>query len=365
MVRSIGFLKKSESQRPAGYLIGGNPSGSTSSVTTGPTYELPISGLNPNTTYYFIIYGTVGSAEYDGGVENFTTPAEESGGSGGSGGGSSTPVVTPGPRIDSISKSLICYIGADITISGGYFDDARVSFDGVAIIIRDISSSSITVSLPSSQAGRRSITVTTPHGLAVAYIDYVSVPKPRFETIRMPYLSQGSAINLPFQASNVTSYGVIGSLPSGLSLDSSTGAVTGVPTENGIFILTLTASNLCGQTQQFVELDIDAPTPNAISHRINFLSGSCSIPDSAKASLEAFLTKAKGLSPRNIIPEIYVSGGGKASDPNSPLADCRQEAICDFLLLEDLLGEVLSDVFTGAENRIEIIVYWPRPNDGQ
>ena len=70
------------------------------------------------------------------------------------------------------------------------------------------------------------------------------------------------------------------------------------------------------------------------------------------------------LSPK-VNPEIYVSGGGKASDPNSPLADCRQEAICDFLLLENLLGEVLSDVFTGAENRIEIIVYWPRPNDGQ
>ncbi len=146
-------------------------------------------------------------------------------------------------------------------------------------------------------------------------------------------------------------------------MNHATGEISGTSTENGIFVLTLTASNLCGETKQLVELDIDAPTPNAISHRINFLPGSCSIPDSAKAYLEAFLEKAKGLSPRNLIPEIYVSGGGKANDSNSPLADCRQEAICDLLLLENLLGEVLSDVFTGSENRIEIIVYWPRPND--
>jgi hypothetical protein len=346
-------------------------------IVTYVNYELPVTGLTPSTTYYFVIYGLVSGATYDGGVQNFTTPAEESGSSGGSSGSgsggseesssstSSEPTPPPGPIIFSLSKTLACYTGTDVTISGSYFGEGKVTLDGNAVVIKEFSGSSLRVTLPSSSAGRKTITVTTPNGSAVAYIDYSSVPKPNFETIRIPYLAQGSALTLPFFASNANSYGYIGTLPSGLSLNTSTGTLTGTPTENGIFILTLTASNLCGQTQQFVELDIDAPTPNAISHRINFLPGSCSIPDSAKASLEAFLAKAKGISPRNIIPEIYVSGGGKASDPNSPLADCRQEAICDFLLLEDLLGEVLSDVFTGAENRIEIIVYWPRPNNGQ
>ena len=381
LVRSIGFLKKSETLKPFGLLIGKGVTTPSQSVATDVNYELPVSGLNPSTTYYFIIYGKVGSGAeettYDGGVQNFTTPAEESGSSGGGSGGSSggseggsgstttEPTPPPGPRIFSLSKTLACYTGTDVTISGAYFGEGKVTLDGIAVVIKEFSDSSLRVTLPSSSAGRRTISVTTPNGSAIAYIDYSSVPKPIFESIRIPYLSQGSLLSLPFVATNTTSYGFIGKLPAGLTLNASTGEISGTPTENGIFILTLTASNLCGQTQQFVELDIDAPTPNAISHRINFLPGSCSIPDSAKASLEAFLTKAKGLSPRNIIPEIYVSGGGKASDPNSPLADCRQEAICDFLLLEDLLGEVLSDVFTGAENRIEIIVYWPRPNDGQ
>ncbi len=378
-LRAKGSLKKTSLQVTWGYLKAKTPVSPSGALASDVTYRLDVSGLNPNTTYYFIIYGSVDSQQYDGGVQNFTTPAEESGGGGtggssdgsgaggggsdDSGGSSSTSVVTPGPTINSISKSLVCFTGTEFTISGSNFNDGRVTLDGTSVTIRDISGSTIKVSLPLSSIGRRTITVTTPHGSAVAYIEYVSVPKPKFEPIRIPYLAQGSLISLPFVASNATTYGLVGKLPSGLTMNHATGEISGTSTENGIFVLTLTASNLCGETKQLVELDIDAPTPNAISHRINFLPGSCSIPDSAKAYLEAFLEKAKGLSPRNLIPEIYVSGGGKANDSNSPLADCRQEAICDLLLLENLLGEVLSDVFTGSENRIEIIVYWPRPND--
>ena len=329
------------------------------------TYALTVSGLTPSTTYYYIIYGTVDGAEYDGGVMNLTTLAEEAGGSGGSSGSSSTtPAPTPGPTISSISKSLVCFTGTELTISGSYFGGAIVTLDGNSANIRENSGSSIRVLLPSSAVGRRTITVTTSYGSAIAYIDYVSLPKPKYEPIRIPYLAQGDSIYLPFAATGALSYSLTGKLPQGLSFNTSTGLISGVSIENGIFILSMVAEG-CGETSQLVELDIDAPTPNAISHRINFNRNSCTIPDAAKESLERFLEKAKGISPRNIIPEIYVSGGGKASDPNSPLAECRQEAICDFLLLEDLLGEVLSDVFTGAENRIEIIVYWPRPNDGQ
>jgi len=268
------------------------------------------------------------------------------------------------PIISSISKSLACFTGTELTISGSYISGGVVTLDGESVVFRSDSGSTIKVLLPLSAPGRKTITVTTPYGSAVAYIDYVSVPKPKYEPIRIPYLAQGDSIYLPFSATGASSYSLNGKLPAGLSFNTSTGLISGVASENGIFVFTMVATGLCGDTNQLIELDIDAPTPNAISHRINFTPNSCAIPDSAKASLERFLEKAKGLSPRNIIPEIYVSGGGKASDPNGPLADCRQEAICDFLLLENLLGDVLSDVFTGSENRIEIIVYWPRPNDG-
>jgi len=372
LIGSFKLPKKSAPQISFGYLLARKSSTPSGSVVPGTTYyALSVSSLNPSTTYYYIIYGTVDGSEYDGGVQTFATDSEDSGSSGGSsgssggssGGTSSTPVVTPGPIISSISKSLVCFTGTEVTISGSYLDGGVVTLNGASAVIKNISGTSIRVSLPSSAAGRRTITVTTPYGSAVAYIDYVSAPKPKYEPIRIPYLAQGDSIYLPFAATGALSYSLTGKLPQGLSFNTSTGLISGVAIENGIFIFTMVAEG-CGETSQLVELDIDAPTPNAISHRINFNRNSCTIPDAAKESLERFLEKAKGLSPRNIIPEIYVSGGGKASDPNDPLADCRQEAICDFLLLENLLGEVLSDVFTGSENRIEIIVYWPRPNDG-
>ena len=288
---------------------------------------------------------------------------QNSSGGGGGGGGTPAPLVAPGPTITAISAKQICSIGNDITISGAYFTDGKVTLDGQNVVIKSITSTSILVTLPTASSGNRTIQVTTPNGSTTAIIEYVTVPKPKFEVIRIPYLAQGDGILLPLNATNATSYSLIGQLPTGLSLNPSTGLISGTASENGIFVFTVVASGICGDTNQLIELDIDAPTPNAISHRINFTPNSCEIPDSAKASFERFLETAKGLSPRNIIPDIYVSGGFKNGDPSSATAKCRQDAICDFLLLEDLLGQVLTDVFTGSENRIEIIVYWPRPND--
>lgn len=282
------------------------------------------------------------------------------GGSGGSTGGGATP---PAPRIESISRLQICSTGNEILIIGLYFDGASVTLDGASVLIRNITSTNISVSLPAAVAGKRTIRVTTPNGSDIAIIEYVSVPNPAFQATRIPYISQGQAVVFSVNATGALSYSIDGRLPGGLMLNPKTGQISGTPFENGIFVFEVVATGLCGNTSQFMELDVDAPTPNAISHRINFLPGSCDIPDSAEASLQRFLEEAKGISPRNIIPEIYVSGGFKSGDPDSELAKCRQNAICDFLLLEELLGQVLTDVFTGSENRIEIIVYWPRPND--
>lgn len=281
-----------------------------------------------------------------------------------SGGGSApAPIVTPGPVITTLSVKQICSIGNDVTISGAYFTDGTVKLDGQSVVVKSLTSTSILVSLPTAASGNRTIQVTTPHGSATAIIEYVTAPKPKFGVIRIPYLSQGSAIYLPLSAEGANAYILEGQLPSGLTLNRETGLLSGTASENGIFVFTLVASGICGDTNQLIELDIDAPTPNAVSHRINFTPNSCEIPDSAKASLERFIDQVKGIAPRNIIPEIYISGGAPSTDPDDPTAQCRQDAICDFLLLENLLGQVLTDVFTGSPNRIEIIVYFPRPND--
>jgi hypothetical protein len=329
-----------------------------SDAVTEVTYAVPVSGLSPNTTYYFIIYGTVDGAEYDGGVQNFTTPAEDGGG-----GGFTPPPPPPPPVITSLSNNLLCAVSNDITIFGNNFDGVTANLDGVAVTIKSATANSLVVTLPAGSIGMKTLTVLNSYGSSIASINYLTASKPRFQPIRIPYLSQGVAINLDILADHALSFRLVGRLPSGVMFTNSSGLISGTPTENGVYVFDLIAVGPCGETMTVLELDIDAPTPNAMSHRINFLPGSCQMTDSARASFEAFITRIKGLSPRNIIPDIYISGGSRNSDPNSPLAQCRQNALCDLLLIEDLLGEILTDVFTGAENRIEIIVYWPRPND--
>jgi uncharacterized repeat protein (TIGR02543 family) len=277
-------------------------------------------------------------------------------------GGSSAPVTPappPGPRIDSISKPEICAVGNDIVISGNYFDDGKVTFDGTALTVKSLSSTSISVSLPRAAGGERTIRVTTPNGSATITIKYVDVPKPKFVPILIPYLSQGDYLSLPITATNATSYSIIGTLPAGLAFNTATGAISGTPNENGIFGFVITATGICGETTQLVELDIDKETPNAISHRINILPGSACISDSAKASLASFLDKVKEIAPRNLAPEIYFSGGGIAS--GSDLGDDRRDCLCDLFLEEEVYGNVIEGEFTGTANRIEIIVYWAKP----
>lgn len=275
---------------------------------------------------------------------------------GGSGG--SAPVI-PGPTITNISKAQICSIGSEIVISGNYFDGAVVTLEGATTVVSSITTTTIRVQLPQAIAGKRSIRVTTPYGADLATIDYLTVPKPVFNMFTMPYLSEGAPALLPFTATNASTYSLIGALPSGLSLDTQTGLISGTPTTDGIFNFFIVASGLCGDTSQLVELDVDKETPNATSHRINLLTGTSCLNDSSKASLELFLEKVKALSPRNLVPDIFISGGGISN--GSDLGDDRLDCVCDLLLEEEVYGNVISGEFTGSPNRIEIIVYWARP----
>ena len=83
--------------------------------------------------------------------------------------------------------------------------------------------------------------------------------------------------------------------------------------------------------------------------------------NAAKESLEKFIEKAKELSPRNIVPQIYITGGANETEKEKETFKERRDSICEFFFDEKLLGDVLFDVFIGSPNRIEIIIYWPRP----
>ena len=253
----------------------------------------------------------------------------------------------------------MCVVGNDISIVGSYFGSAVITFEGNSVVVRFLSSSSIQLTLPKASSGDQTIRITTPYGTTSTVIKYLDEPKPSFGPTAIPYLSQGDFIKLPISAQYARSYAVIGNLPSGLSLDSKTGLISGTPNENGIFSFFIKAIGICGDTIQLIELDIDKETPNAISHRVNILPGASCINDSAKASLLEFLDKVKAISPRNLIPEIYLSGGGIGG--RGILGDERRDCLCDLFLEESVYGNIIEAEFTGSANRIEIIVYWAKP----
>lgn len=285
----------------------------------------------------------------------------DAGSSGGGGGGSSAPVepIIPGPKIDSISLSEICAIGNDITITGNHFNEAKVFLDGIQVLIRVLTSTTISLQLPQAGDGNRLIRVTTPYGVDTVLIRYVDSPKPRFNPIRIPYMSEGEYLALPLSVSNALTFVLDGNLPIGLFLNSQTGVISGTPTQNGIFVFSVIARGICGESKQLIELDIDKKTPNAISHRINILTGSLCISDAARVSFETFLEKVKEIAPRNIIPEIYISGGGIGS--GRELGEDRLDCVCNLLIEEEVYGSIVSGEFTGSPNRIEVIFYWARP----
>jgi hypothetical protein len=345
------------------FTYGGFKSGDdeTNSITSAPTCTSDYTSSTPATDSPRTISCSGGSAtnytfSYVSG--SLTITAASGGGGGGGSGPAPTPVI-PAPIITSLSKSEICATGNIIIISGNYFDGARVTLDGTSVVIRSISTISITVVLPQLSGGTRVIRVSTEGGSATANIIYVDVPKPKFVSIFIPYMAQGDFVLLPITATNASSYSTRDRLPSGLVLNPSTGAISGIPTENGIFSFLITATGICGETDQLIELDIDKPTPNAISFRVNLLPNSACMSQSARDSLDLFLQKVREIAPRNLIPDIYISGGG-VGDPTA-LGSERLDCICETFLDAEIYGNVIDGEFTGSPNRIEIIVYWAKP----
>lgn len=72
----------------------------------------------------------------------------------------------------------------------------------------------------------------------------------------------GQAFSYQITASNLpSSFGVTGSLPSGLSVNPSTGLISGTPTQSGSFVVTISATNGAGTGTQSLTITIGLVTP--------------------------------------------------------------------------------------------------------
>ena len=71
----------------------------------------------------------------------------------------------------------------------------------------------------------------------------------------------------PTVTGSVTSYSISPALPAGLTLNTSTGAISGTPTVSSVqATYTITASNVSGSTTTTIQLAVNVPAPTGLSY---------------------------------------------------------------------------------------------------
>ncbi|MGI9227144.1 MAG: MBG domain-containing protein [Candidatus Nanopelagicaceae bacterium] len=276
-----------------------------------------------------------------------------------------TPNLNFIPQIFNIEFPDACSVEDELVITGINLSGATVTLNGRRLSVRSSTDSRISTAIPKNLRGNKKVIVTTNAGRSEKDVSLKS-RAPLFEITLVPNLYRGTRTAFNFKAIGALKFTIIGNLPPGLSLNPQTGRVTGTPNKEGLFVFDLVASGDCDDETQEISLFVDKKIPNAISHRIKFKKNKKEIPSNVKDELEKFIEKAKKMSPENLDPVVFVSGGNGSGSPDpsdpekvSQLADDRYNEICDLLLTMDLLAQKIAGAFTGPEDEIEIIIYWP------
>lgn len=325
-----------------------------SSTATSP---YTVTGLSASTSYVFKVaaHNSVGWGPYSDSSTAVSTSA------------ASSPAPEPErfypPTIDSLSKLKVCARGHDeFIIRGNNFKNALVTIDGVQVTIKGKSDGIINLSFGEATEGKKTIKITNPAGSVTAEIEFKMVDKTAFKVFDIPYIYKGGFFLYQFEAFGENTFRVTGNMPAGLALNAETGEISGTPTEEGKFNFVLHADGLCGNDVDVIKLDIDKEIPNAISHRIKFPNKkSKNITGTAQYELKKFFEQIKKISPKQIDPVIYVSGGAPKDEPeaDSQSAKDRRDSLCSVMLNEEVYGQIVFGLFDGEEDEIEIFVYWP------
>lgn len=341
------------------YTIQKSTDGTTwTSAATGASSPHTVTGLSASTSYVFRVAArnSVGLGPYSDSSTAVSTSAA-----------SSPPAPEPEriypPVITSLSKLKVCARGHDeFMIRGGNFKDATVTVDGVVVTVKGKSDGVINLSFGETTEGIKKITVTNSAGSATAEVEFKMVDKTAFKVFDIPYIYKGGSFLYQFEAFGENTFRVTGNMPAGLVLNAETGEISGIPTEEGKFNFVLHADGLCGNDVDVIKLDVDKEIPNAISYRIKFTNKkSKKIAGTAQFELNKFLKMVKEISPKQIEPIIYITGGApdNESDLDSQSAKERRDSLCDIMLTNEIIGQTMLGLFDGEEDEIEIFVYWP------
>ncbi len=326
-------------------------------MTVSASSPQTVSGLTISTSYVFRVAArnSIGYGPFSAASTAVSTSAN-------------TPAPAPetiyAPTITSLSKLKVCSRGQDeFIIRGSGFKNASVTIDGVAVTIKGNADSIINLSFGETTPGVKTIKVTNSAGTATAEVEFKLVDKTAFKVFDIPYIYKGGSFYYQFEAFGENTFRITGNLPAGLVLNAETGEISGIPTEEGFFNFVLHADGLCGNDVDVIKLDIDKEIPNAISYRIKFSNPkSKKITGTAQFELKKFLQEIKKISPKQIEPVIYITGGAPENEAEveSQSAKERRDSLCDIMLTNDILAQTVLGLFSGGdEDEIEIFVYWP------
>lgn len=117
-----------------------------------------------------------------------------------------------------------------------------------------------------------------------------AVTAPIITTSSLPSVTLGTAYSATLEATGTSTitWNATG-LPSGLTIDTSTGTISGTPTESGTFTVTITATNLGGSDRKAFTLTVNEPAPVATAPTITTAAnlGTFTVGDSVSLQLTA------------------------------------------------------------------------------
>ena len=196
--------------------------------------------------------------------------------------------------------------GTSVTITGtGFTGATAVSFGGSAASSFTVNNATqITATAPAG-SGTVDITVTTTGGTsATGGGDHFTYTNISIAPATLPAATVGAAYSQTMTASggiNPYSFAIsAGSLPAGLSLNSSTGVLSGTPTAGGAFNFTITVTDHVAATgHQAYSLTVNAPTitlsPASLAAATEFTAYSQTVTASGGTSVYSFAVTSGSL----------------------------------------------------------------------